>query len=375
MKNKLKILFTLLVILASIANAQKGKIRGVVADSSSGEALPFCNVFIEELNTGASADEKGYFIISAIPPNRTYNLFVSYVGYESKKVKVFVAKNKITELKINLVPVSIYLHTIEKIGEKVIQSNETDIGLDRISIQSLETIPQGVETDIFRSLQYVAGVNTTGDISARYNVRGGASNQNLVLLDNVTIYNPFHAFGIFSAIDPEMINGIEFFKGGFPAENGGRLSSIMRITTKEGNKFNYGAKASGSFLTAKGFVEGPIPYGSFFVSGRRSHTRSILKKFLNGSEAPFDFYDIAFSINYRNTDPNFIDDSKWILSGFFSNDETNNNNPFRENFKWTNNLLSLRRFQVYSSPLYSELNISVSNFKGEVIPKLSDART
>lgn len=368
------IIFFLAVSILPLLAQGKGKIRGIVSDSTNGEILPFCNVFLEELNIGASTDNNGYFVITSIPANRKYTLLITYVGYKSKQIEVFVAKSKITELNIRLNPASVLLHTIEKIGERIVEENAPDIGLDRITIQQMESIPKGVETDIFRSLQYIAGVNTTGDISARYNVRGGSNNQNLVLLDNVTIYNPFHAFGLFSVIDPEMINGIEFFKGGFPAEDGGRLSSIMRITTKEGNKFNFGGKASASFLTAKVFVEGPIPYGSFYVSGRRSHTREILKKFLNGKEAPFDFYDFAFRVSYRNTDPGFIDDSKWTISGFFSNDETDSDNPFRENFKWKNNLLSLRRFQVYESPLYSELNVSVSNFEGEVLPKLSAAR-
>ena len=249
-----------------------GTVRGVVTDSTSGEALAYGNAVIEELNIGSSTDSKGYFIITSVPANKNYRLTVSYIGYQKKTIYIFIGENKITEVRFELVPKELQLETIEKIGEKVIEENATDLGLHRIALKDLEMLPKGVETDIFRSLQYLPGVSATGDFSAKYYVRGGSSDQNLVLLDGVTIYNPFHALGIFSVVDPEMINSAEFYKGGFPPEHGGRLSSILNIVTKEGNKFNFGGKASLSFLTAKALIEGPIPDGSFIVTGRKNYS-------------------------------------------------------------------------------------------------------
>ena len=371
MKNFFSKILLLLIFIFPLAQAHaqwSGKVRGFVIDSLSGEPLAFANVFVESLNRGASTNEKGYFIISNIPYNKHYRLLISYVGYESKRIKIFVRKNRITEVNVKLSPAPVWLTTVEKVANRAPEDNTVDIGLDRIAIKNLQTAPTGVEEDLFRYLQYLPGVSSSGDVSARYNVRGGDNNQNLVLLDNVPLYNPFHAFGIFSVIDPDIINSVEFYKSGFPTEYGGRISSLMKITTKEGNKFKYGGKASISLLTAKAFAEGPIPHGSFYLSVRKKYNNSILSKFLGDKNIPFDFYDYGFKITYHNPDKKFIDNSKWTLHGFFSKDETKNSGQYREQFKWQNSLIGLKRFQVYSSPLYSELTASVSDSKGEIIP-------
>jgi len=366
------LIFLSLLLSVSSFGQNSGRIRGVVTDSTSGESLAFGNVLIKELSIGASTDEHGYFLISSLPANKSYTLIVSYVGYNSKTLNVPVEKNKITELDIQLSPTSIMLQTVEKIGKKIYEKNETDIGLQRISIKELESLPKGVETDVFRSLQYVPGVNFTADVSARYYVRGGDSNQNLILLNGANVYNPFHALGLFSVIDPEMINTMEFYKGGFTAEYGGRLSSVLNLITKNGNRKRFSGKASVSMLTAKALVEGPIPHGSFIVTGRKSYNTEILKKFLNDQTAPFDFYDYSFKLNYSN--PNFVPGSKFLIHGFFSNDKLENNDPLKEDFNWKNDIFGFSWFQVYDSPLFSELNISYSRFFGEVIPNFSTAR-
>ncbi len=348
----------------------RGSLRGVVVDSTSGEVLPFGNVLIKELNTGASTNARGYFFIPDIPAKKTYTIVISYVGYVTKYEKIYIRPNKITDIKVRLTPTSIMMQPVEKTGRRIVQKNETNLGLQRISMKSLEMVPQGVEADVFRSLQYIPGVQSTGDVSARYYVRGSPSNENLVLLNGVTIYNPFHAFGIFSVVDPDMINGVEFYKGGFPPEYGGRLSSVLNIITKDGNKNRYSAQAASSFITGKALVEGPIPYGSFIVTGRKSYSTAVLKKFLNNQTAPINFYDASFKLNYSN--PNFIKGSKFVIDGFFSGDKLINSDPFIEDMKWSNNILGLRWFQVTDAPLFFEMDLSMSNFDGEVIQKLSN---
>ena len=370
----LALAFIILFFSSSIYGQKFGQVRGQVSDSSNGEALAFVNVYFPQLNRGTTTDTKGYFVITGIPFSGNYEVQFSYLGYEKKVVLLAVRKNMITDYDVYLSPTTLELQTVTKIGKREVAPNATDLGLDRIPIQEIERHPRGVETDIFRSLQYLPGVQAVGDVSARYYVRGGASNQNLVLLDGVPIYNPFHALGIFSIIDPEIINSMEFFKSGFPAEDGGRLSSVLKVFTKEGNRFNYGGKASLSMLTYKGLVEGPIPNGSFVVSGRKSHSKKILKKFLNNKNAPFDFYDFSFRVNYQNIDPKFVDDSKFTFHGFFSRDNLASSDPYTEDYKWTNNILGFKRFQIYDSPLHSEMSIAVSNFDAEVNPKLSDSR-
>ena len=367
------ILFGILWTLSGICPAQnKGTLRGIVTDSTTGEVLPFGNVLIQELNTGASTDARGYFFIPAITAGHTYTLVISYVGYVTKKERIFISPNKITDINVKLVPTSIMMQPVEKIGKRTVRKNETDLGLQRLSIHSIEMLPHGVEADLFRSLRYIPGVQSTGDVSARYYVRGSPSNENLVLLNGITIYNPFHAFGIFSVVDPDMINSVEFYKGGFPPEYGGRLSSVLNIVTKDGNKNRLSAKASTSFITGKALFEGPIPYGSFIMTARKSYSTVILKKFLNNQNAPINFYDASFKLNYAN--PNFIKGSKFVIDGFFSGDNLLNSNPLIENMKWSNNLMGMRWFQVTDSPLFYEMDLSMSSFDGEVMPKLSSAK-
>ena len=378
-KNFIAFLFKIIIVLTIIqfdlipAYAQGvGTIRGIVTDSTNGEPLAFCNVLINKLNLGASTDMHGLFTISSIPANKHYTVTISYIGYKSQLIPFVVNRNKISEINVALSPVSLKLGTVETVGKKIIEKNATDIGLQRISLKDIEMTPKGVESDIFRSLQSLPGVQSTGDVSARYYVRGSSSNENLVLLNGITIYNPFHAFGMFSVIDPDMINSVEFYKGGYGAEFGGRLSSILDIITKDGNKNDYSASASSSFLTAKTLFEGPIPHGSFIFTGRQSYSTEILKKFLNNQSAPISFYDLSFKLNYSN--PDFIKGSKFIVTSFISGDNLNNNNPFLENMNWSNKLLGFDWFQLTDSPLYFDLGVSWSGFSGNVDPKLSSAK-
>ncbi len=347
-----------------------GNLRVFISDSLNGEALAYCNVFIEESGKGASANEKGYAVITSIAAGKKYTLLVTYVGYESKKIDFVIMPNKLTELKIELNPVGIQLQTIEKIGEKTAEANATDAGLKIIKVRDLEYLPQSVELDIFRAIQSVPGVQSTSDISAKYYVRGGGSDQNLVLLNGAAVYNPFHAFGIFSAVDPEMINNIEFYKGGFTSEYGGRISSVMNLITKNGNKNRFSGSASASQLSGKALLEGPFPGGSFIVTGRKSYSKAIFKNFFNKQIPPIDFYDYSFKLN---TNPSFIKGSNFNLFGFFSKDVVDNEGELSEDFNWSNNIIGFKWFQVGSSPLFYEVSISYSGFEGEVIPNLSNA--
>ncbi len=370
LKSCLSFKYLSILLFYSISTfAQSGSLRGFVVDSTSGEALVFCNVFIEDLQTGSSTNERGLYLIKSIPSEREYQVTASYVGYKTKSLTVFIKPDEVTQLNIELAPLSIELQTIEKVGDLVIKENSTDLSMERISVKDLEILPKGVETDIFRSLQNISGVSNTGDITARYYVRGGNGDQNLILVNGVELYNPFHSLGLFSVIDPEMINSLEFYKGGFTSEYSGRLSSVMRIISKDGNKNKFGFSGSGSLLTAKGMLEGPLPNGSFMITARKSYNNDVLKKILDEDDVPIDFYDYSFKINYLSED--VFENAKFSLFGLTSNDIVEYNDPSREKFKWGNSLLGFEWVQVYHAPVFSRIGISLSNFDGEIIPNLS----
>jgi len=364
-------LFILLLIPINNLLAQEtGTLRGLVVDSTTSEALAFSSAYIKELKTGANTDARGYFLITSVPANQNFTLVVSYIGYKTKTLTIRIAKGKMTHYNINLIPANILMKTVEKIGERVTGTSDSKISIDRISARQLEFTPKGVEADIFRTIKYLPGVTATSDVSARYYVRGGTSNQNLVLIDGITIYNPFHALGLFSVVDPDIVNSIEFFKGGFGAQFGGRLSSVMNITTKDGNKNRFSSKASASLLSGKFLLEGPIGKGSFIIAARKSLSNDIIKKFLNNNTVPIDFYDLSFKVNY--SDPDFLSGSKFSVSGFSSADNLKNNDPQIEDYNWSTNAFGFKWFQASDAPLFFELGLSMSNFKGSTIPKFSD---
>lgn len=363
----------MILFTATLSLAQDlGTLRGFVTDSLSAEALVYATAYVKEVNRGANTDVRGYFVIPSLPADRNLTLIISYVGYRTKVIPIRLAKEKVTHFNIPMEPSGIQMKTIERVGERYKDENSTSISMQRIGARELESIPKGVETDVFRGIKYLPGVQSTGDVSAQYYVRGGASNQNLVLIDGLTIYNPFHALGLFSVVDPDMINNIEFYKGGFAAEFGGRLSSVMSIITKDGNKNSFGAKASASFLTAKVLLEGPLPNGSFIFTGRKSYSSQIIKKFLNEQNVPIDFGDFSFKANFSDDD--FIKGAKFYVNGFFSNDNITHTDPRIEDYSWNNKVFGFKWFQVGDSPLFYEISLSISKFQGQIDPKLSSAR-
>lgn len=360
------LLIFIFIISNSIIGQQYGSLRGFITDSTSGEPLAFSNVLIKELNRGSSSDNKGIVLITSLQP-AYYTILVSYVGYQSKEISAEVKTGKLTHIDIKLSPNSIEIQTVEKVGERVAESNATDLGVERISVKDLEKLPQGVETDIFRSLQYIPGVKSAGDISARFYVRGSPSNQNLILLNDIPVYHPFHALGMFSAVDPEMINNIEFYKGGYTAEYSGALASIMKLNTKSGNMNNISGTAQASLLTGKALLEGPVFNGSFVLTGRKSYNTDVLKKFTNNKNVPINFYDVSLNLSFPEIFPN----GNVKIFGFLSSDIIYNNNMQQADFKWGNKLLGIKWFQLSDSPLFFEINTYFSRFEGEVISNLS----
>jgi len=353
-------------------NAQNyGTLRGFVTDSTNGEILAYATVYLQDTKQGSTTDTRGFYSIPSIPIG-VHSVVFSFVGYVPKIVEVKIRTDKITEFSARLLPGSVNYNAVVKIGEMVKKPNENDAGLYNLNNKEIQIVPKGIEADVMRSLQMIPGVKTSNDVSSRYYVRGGGSDQNLVLLDGVTIYNPYHALGIFSIIDPEIINNVQFYKGTFPVEYGGRLSSVMNIKTNDGNKYRYSGSANASFLTGKVSLEGPIPDGSFLLTGRKSYFGQVMKNFLNNKTAPFDFYDLNMKLNYANNE--MLKNSKFTVKTLISNDNIKYGDPKLADYSFSNNIFGLDYFQVWEKPLYSYISLSVSNYHAAVIPNFSQAK-
>ncbi len=364
------LLFLLFILFNSVLFSQgTGKLRGVISDSSSGEVLAFANIYIKNLGVGSSTDSKGYFIISSLPPGDNYVAEISYVGYKKKLLFFKILRNKITDVSILLTPLDYEIQTIEKNAAIIYGENVTSIGIQKLSAKKINNLPKGVEADVFRSLQYLPGIQASNDVSASFHVRGGATNENLFLLDDIPIYNPFHALGLFGSIDPEVVKNMELHLGGFGPKYSGRLSSVIKLITKDGNKNKFKASIGSSLMSVKTSLQGPFNGGSYIVSGRKSFSNRILNNFLQEDNFPIKFYDLFFKINYANK--NIIENGKFSIEAFFSGDDIINQNPLLPDAKWSNNVIGFSWFQFIDKPLFYTVNFSVSNFNGKLIPQAS----
>ena len=368
-KNIILILFLVIIPLRFSLGQGVGTFRGVVSDSSTGEVLAYANIFIRNLGVGVAADERGFFIISSLPADQNYSAEISYVGYKKEIVYFVIQDKKITDIKVALQPLDVEFQTIEKIGERVYGENVTDIGIQKISSKKLESLPKGVESDIFRMIQYLPGIQSSSDVTAKFHVRGGASNQNQFLIDGIEIYNPFHALGLFGAVDPEVINNVQLHIGGFSAEHSGKISSVMNMFTKEGNKNRYTGSVSASQMSVKGLLQGPFQNGSFIISGRKSYSNQVIDEFLARDDTPIDFYDLFVKASYANDD--IMPNANFSILLFTSGDNIYNNNPLLADVNWTNNLAGFKWMQFTDDPLFYIIQISRSEFEGELIPNLS----
>lgn len=265
-----RILFCTLALLGSVAAAEKGSLRGTVRDETSGETLPYASVRLDSLNLGTVADKSGYYLLDL--PAGSHLITFSYVGFEDLTERVTVRARQTTELRAELDPVLIEGDEIEVVGKRVSPTEMTPVGSFGTRVTELARIPTVGQPDLLRSLQLLPGVQASSENSAGLYVRGGTPGQNLILLDDVVVYNPSHLFGFFSTFNPDALKEVLLLKGTFPARYGDRLSSVLDITNLDGNQKTVTTKANLDLISAGLTVEGPVGnVGSWMLSGRRTY--------------------------------------------------------------------------------------------------------
>lgn len=253
--------------------AQTGTIRGFVYDKEGGEPIIFTNVYLEGTSFGASTDVNGHYAISKVPVG-SYTLQVTYLGYDTLQLPITLKANQILSKLLNIEKSLINLGVVEISAEHQARKTEIQTSVIKITPKQIKQIPTvGGEPDLAQYLQVLPGVVFTGDQGGQLYIRGGSPIQNKVLLDGMVIYNPFHSIGLFSVFDADLIRSADVYTGGFSAEYGGRISSIMDITTRDGNRKEFSGKTSVNPFAAKLLVEGPIKK---YVAGSNSSSSYVL---------------------------------------------------------------------------------------------------
>ena len=288
MRFYIALLFTFLQL-----NAQSGIISGFISDSSSAEALIGANVILQETGQGMATDINGYYIIQDITPG-DYVLMVSYVGFKLKKEKLKISDGQSIKLDISLSEDVVELTQIEVTAEQIQRKSNIQPSKINLSPRMMKAAPALAEPDLFRTIQALPGVLTTSEFSTGLVIRGGNTDQNLILLDGVTVYNPSHLGGIFSNFIVDGVKEAELIKGAYNAEYGGRLSAVLNIISREGNQKKFEGKANLSLLSAQATIEGPFYKGAWVFSGRRTYFDKIFQNV--PTIPPYYFYDIQSHI-------------------------------------------------------------------------------
>ncbi len=353
-------LFT--VILFSSVSARTGAVNGFVRDSLSGEPLAYANVEIKGTGLGATTNAKGYFYLGDVPAG-SYQIEVSYIGYATHSERITVADGRLTSLNIELKPAPFELGEVKVTAERARFEREVEISTKRMDTKQLVLVPKlGGEVDIFRTVQLLPGVITVSDFSNKLYIRGGSPDQNLILLDGITVYNPSHLFGIFSPFVPEAVADVTLLAGGFPAQFGSRLSSVLDVTTREGNSKRYTGEGSVSMIAAKGIFEGPIPKGSILFAARRTYLPDVLLTLFGAEGLGYYFYDLMGKANYSLNENHRLSFAGLGAEDVLSFWDPEQPDAFNVRMSWGNRGVSARLNSVFNPVLYGEIIAAWSNF-------------
>ena len=322
-----RLVFLVFLFLTSLnIFAQTGTLRGFVYEETSGEPAMFSNIVLKDTKIGGVTDVNGFFNLSKVPVGQ-YTIVVTYIGYETQEVTVKVNADKITNQKFYLIESSIQLNTVQLSAERQEAKTSVNTSVIKLTSKSLKRLPAiGGEPDIAQYLQVLPGVVFTGDQGGQLYIRGGAPIHNVVLLDGMILYNAFHSIGLFSVFDTDVIKTADVYTGGFNAEYGGRISSVVDIKTRDGNKKRLGGKVSASTFGAKLLLEGPLSKqkesgsgSSFILSSKTSYLDKISKSiysYIGDEGLPYSFLDLYGKASFTGSNG-----SKLNLFGFnFSDD-------------------------------------------------------
>ncbi|OWY19310.1 TonB-dependent receptor [Sphingobacteriales bacterium UPWRP_1] len=346
----LALLFTSVLVKAQ----QNYTLSGYVRDIGSGETLLGASVYnADNKNQGTATNLYGFYSLTL--PAGNYTIEVSFLGFDSQQVAVALNQNKMLNFDLRESAVIINEAITVTATRQDKNVNSTDMGRMDLSVEKIKSLPAlGGEVDLIRAIQLMPGVKGSGDVSSGLYVRGGGPDQNLVLLDEAVVYNIGHLFGFFSVFNSDAIKSNTLYKGSMPAMYGGRLSSVLDVSMKDGNNKKYEVAGGIGNISSRLTIEGPIQKdkSSFIIAGRRTYADVLARPFLKGTDFEgngYYFYDLNLKANYR-----FSDKDRIFLSGYFGRDVFNfkSTDGFSLKMPWGNSTATLRWNHLFSSKLF-----------------------
>jgi len=347
---------TILLLISNPSLAQeKITLSGFVSDIDSKETLIGVNIIVPELQIGTITNEYGFYSLTL--PKGNHILQINYLGYRTKKENIIlnedVTKNFGLKQQSEILDEIILEENIETLNIKSPQ-----MSVNRLAINTIKKIPAVLgEADIIKSITLLPGVTNAGEGASGFNVRGGAADQNLILLDEAIIFNSSHLFGFFSVFNPEAIKDIRLFKGGIPALYGGRASSVLNIYQKEGNKNEFKSQGGIGLISSRLLLEGPLKKGksSFLIGGRSSYAHLFLPLIESIDNNKAYFYDLNTKLSYNLNEKNTL-----YLSGYFGRDVFDIDNLF--DLAYGNSVANFRWNHLFSNKLFSNLSLIYSDY-------------
>lgn len=356
------LLLTALMILGALAlNAQsKFTISGTVSDRSTGETMIGVTIYVQELSgVGTASNEYGFYSLTL--EEGEYHLIYRTIGYRNDTLSVALRANMTLDRKIgeDETVLSEVVVAAEKKGDNI---RKTEIGVEKLDVKEVEKLPVIFgEKDILKTVQLLPGVNSAGEGNSGFYVRGGAADQNLILLDEAPVYNASHLLGFFSTFNSDALKDVMVIKGNSPAQYGGRLSSVLDVKMKEGNNQDYDVAGGIGLISSRLSVEGPLQWdrSSFIVSGRRTYADLFLQASEDFKENSLYFYDLNAKVNYRINDKNRI-----FASGYFGQDVLGFGDAF--GIDWGNATGTLRWNSILSPKMFSNTSLIFSNYDYDI---------
>ncbi len=343
---------------------QKSTLSGSIKDAESGETLIGATAYVEELKIGVSANIYGFYSLTV--PSGNYTVKYSFVGYSDVVKKIDLTESKKQNIELTSSDVIIKEFKVEEEqGDN--NTKSTEMGTVDLEVEQIKNLPAFMgEVDILKTIQLLPGVQSAGEGNTGFYVRGGGPDQNLILLDEAVVYNAAHLFGFFSVFNADAIKNVNIIKGGMPANYGGRLSSVLDISMKEGNNKSFHGDGGIGIIASRLTLEGPIQKNksSFIVSGRRTYISELAQPFIK-DDAPvkgsgYYFYDFNAKLNYQISDKDRL-----FLSGYFGKDVftyRQAESDFTINIPWGNATGALRWNHIFSDKLFLNTTAIYSSY-------------